>query len=265
MIYLVKGDSKKNFEIGRILLDYGRNNNNLRCIIVGHICLSYAYYTIGDFSSAIEWSKGAIGILPERIFFDWPKLILSMTYIMNNQFLEAGKLLPEILSSTHGFGVDYLGTSAYALLGVVLIAQGKMARGLAMVKEGRRSFSENERGVALYIIEFTLGEIYFQMLKRDRPINLLMILKNLGFFLKEFPRATRKATHYLNQTIKMGDEIGARGILQGQAYLNLGYLHQWKGRKEDAKACFTEAIQIFENCGSKMHLQQSREALVNIR
>ncbi len=265
MIYLIKGDSNKNFEIGRTLLDYGRDNNNFRCIIVGYICLSYGYYTIGDFSSAIECNKKAIDILPERIFLDWPRLILSMTYMMNNQFLEAEKLLPEILSSTHGFGVDYLGTSAYALLGAVLIARGKMSRGLKMVKEGLRSFSKNERGVAFYIIEFTLGEIYFQILKRDQPINLSMFLKNLGFLLKEFPQATRKADHYLNQTIKMGDEIGARGILQGQAYLDLGYLHQLKGRKEDAKACFTEAIKIFEYCGSKMHLQQSREALLNMR
>ncbi len=222
MIYLIKGDSNKNFEIGKTLLDYGRNNKNFRCIIVGHICLSYGYYTIGDFSSAIECNKKAIDILPERIFFDWPKLILSMTYMMNNQFLEAEKLLPEILSSTHGFGVDYIGTSAHALLGAVLIARGKMSRGLEMVEEGLRSFSKNERGVAFYIIEFSLGEIYFQMLKRDRPINLSMILKNLGFFLKEFPQATRRQTSISTRRLKWATRLAPGAFCRAKPILIWG-------------------------------------------
>jgi class 3 adenylate cyclase len=40
-IYYQRGEIKKTFEIGKILLDYGAKHRNIRCLTVGHICMGY--------------------------------------------------------------------------------------------------------------------------------------------------------------------------------------------------------------------------------
>ena len=69
MIYLFKGDSQKNFELGRILLEFGESHSDLRSTVVGYICTSYGHYSAGDFSKAVEWSKKAVELSNDPIIF----------------------------------------------------------------------------------------------------------------------------------------------------------------------------------------------------
>ena len=55
MIHLITGNSPKNFELGRILLEFGETHSDLRSSVVGYICTSYGHYTAGDFARAAEW------------------------------------------------------------------------------------------------------------------------------------------------------------------------------------------------------------------
>ena len=62
VIYLFRGDSQNNLELGKILLESGESHSDLRSTVVGYICTSYAHYSAGDFSTATEWGGQAIEI-----------------------------------------------------------------------------------------------------------------------------------------------------------------------------------------------------------
>ena len=66
-----------------------------------------------------------------------------------------------------------------------------------------------------------------------------------------------------NKAIEAAKEIGAK-FLQGQAYLDLGRLHNAKGRSDQARDCFTEAAEILEVCESEVFLKQANEALASL-
>ena len=99
------------------------------------------------------------------------------------------------------------------------------------------------------------------MATRARQLGVRAIVKNLGFILKEVPFARRRAYFYLNRIIQVGKEVGVRGFVQGRALLNLGILHQLKGKKCQARECLAEAQQIFAQCNSEACSQQVRVAL----
>ena len=122
VIYLFKGDSQKNLELGRILLEFGESHSDLRSTVVGYICTSYAHYSAGDFSKAMEWGKKAVELSNDPLFTVWPKLALATYFVQTEQFQEADEILQEIIPFCQHLGMDYIVTSAQALYGVVLIA-----------------------------------------------------------------------------------------------------------------------------------------------
>ena len=233
MIYIFKGDSQKNFELGRILLEFGESHSDLRSTVVGYICTSYGHYSAGDFVKAVEWSKKAVELSNDPIFSVWPKLVLANFFIQSEQYQEARVILREIIPFCQNLGMEYIVLWAQGLYGAVLMAEGQFSRGLKMLTEGNRVFTENGRFVSLYFLEFALAEIYFQMATRRRRLGFRTIFKNLGFILKEVPFARRKAETYLRKIIQVGQEIGASGFMQSHAALNLELLlgrPKWTGK-----------------------------------
>jgi class 3 adenylate cyclase/tetratricopeptide (TPR) repeat protein len=224
MVYIFKGDSQKNFELGRILLDFGESHSDLRSTVVGYICTSYGHYSAGDFTKAVEWSQKAVELSNDPIFSVWPKLVLANFFIQSEQYQEADEILREIIPFCQHLGMDYIVLWAQALYGAVLVAKGQFSQGMKMMAEGNRVFTENGRYVSLYFLEFALAEIYFQIATRGRRLGFWTIFKNLGFILKEVPFARRKAETYLRKIIQVGQEIGARGFMQSHAALNLELL-----------------------------------------
>ncbi|UCB49907.1 MAG: hypothetical protein JSW56_03155 [Deltaproteobacteria bacterium] len=61
----------------------------------------------------------------------------------------------------------------------------------------------------------------------------------------------------------MAKEIGAKGT-EGQAYLDLGFLHKAKKRPSQAREYLIEAIQLFEQCEANGYLKQAKDALESL-
>jgi tetratricopeptide (TPR) repeat protein len=224
MIYIFNGDSQKNFELGRILVEFGESHSDLRSTVVGYICTSYGHYSAGDFVKAVEWSQKAVELSNDPIFSVWPKLVLANFFIQSEQYQEADEILREIIPFCQNLGMDYIVLWAQALYGAVLMAEGQFSRGMKMMAEGNRVFTESGRFVSLYFLEFALAEVYFQMATHRRRLGFWTICKNLGFILKEVPFARRKAETYLRKIIQVGQEIGAGGFMQRHAAHNLELL-----------------------------------------
>jgi tetratricopeptide (TPR) repeat protein len=261
MIHLFKGDSEKNFELGRILQEFGESRSDLRSTVVGYICTSYAYYAAGDFLKATEWSKKAVELSNDPLFTVWPKLVLANYFAQTDLFQAADEILQEILLICQPLGMDYIVTSAQALHGVVLFASGQFSRGLKMIAGGLRVLTDNGRLYSRYLVEICLAEIYFQIASRARPLRVWDAVKNPGFMMKEVPFAKRKAKAYLNHVIRVGEEVGAKGFVHGRALLNLGLLYQQSGKEEQSKNCLCEAQQILAQCNSETISPQVRQAL----
>ncbi|MEJ2672190.1 MAG: hypothetical protein P8168_08325, partial [Deltaproteobacteria bacterium] len=236
MIYIFNGDSQKNFELGKILLEFGESHSDLRSTVVGYICTSYGHHSLGDFAQAVEWSQKAVALSNEPIFSVWPKLVLANCFIQTEKFQEADEILREIIPFCQHLGMDYIGLWAQSLYGVVLMARGHYSRGMKIITAAVWAFNKNGRFVSLYFLEFALAEIYFQMATRRRRLGLGTIFKNLGFILKEVPLARRKAETYLRKIIQVSQEIGASGFMQSYATGNLELLlgrpkGAWKGQR----------------------------------
>jgi hypothetical protein len=148
---------------------------------------------------------------------------------------------------------------------VVLIATGRFSQGLKTIKAMLEVLTDHGRLFTRYLLEVSLAEIYFQIATSARRLGFWATVKNLGFILKEVPFAKRKAKACLTQVIQIGKEVGAKGFVQGHAWLNLGLLHHQNGRQELAKECLGEAQGILAQCNSEMSPQQIQQALAAMR
>jgi class 3 adenylate cyclase/tetratricopeptide (TPR) repeat protein len=264
MIYLFKGNSEKNFEIGRALREYGESHSNLRSIVVGHIITGYGHYTKGDFNQAIQCCKKAIELLNDPLFSEWPKLFLCMNYLINDQIEEADDLIREILPFCEDLGIGYIVTAAQVLRGAVLVAKGQLSRGIKILEKDLRIFEDNGRFFSLYVMETALAEIYFRIAIRARTLNLMDVIKNLGFIIAKLPFSRCRAEACLNKIIHVGREVQSQGFVHGQALFNLGCLYRLNGKTDSARECFAEGVQILERCTAATHLQLAREALESV-
>ena len=260
-IYLFLGDSQKNLELGRILLESGESHSDLRSTVVGYVCTSYAHYSAGDFSTATEWSGQAIKISNDPLFTVWPQMVLASYLVQSEKFQEAEEILQEIIPSCRHLSMIYVLTHAQALYGVVLIATGQFSRGLKMIKAGLVGLTQSGRLFTRYLAEVCLAEIYFQIATRARPLGLWSAFKNLDFIIKEVPFARRKAIAYLNSVIRVGKKVGARSFGHGRALLDFGLLYQLNGKNQQAQECLAEAQLILAQCKSETYAQRVQQAL----
>jgi hypothetical protein len=157
-----------------------------------------------------------------------------------------------------------MGSAAQALMGIVMITKGDVARGINIVESIIQQLLENGSKWRYALINHMLGRVYSQIAQGGGgEKSFSFLLKNIGFLIKTVPFAARKAEGYFHTTIETAKEIGAKSVL-GQAYLDLGRLHKAKGRLADARTCISQAVQSFEECEADVYLKQAREALASL-
>ena len=263
-IYYLQGKRKKISKLAKVLLDYGLKHSNVRCMTVGHICCGYDYEIAGDLPSANECYRKAIEVSKDPIYSHWAMLFLGIACIQTGQFREAEAALQEIVTHSQKFGYGILGKVAYAAYGIVLIEKGKMSEGLKMIEEAKQSSLKNERRWVYAFTEYLLGNVYAQIAKGGKPLNLLSMAKNIGFLIRNVPNASKKAEEHFNKAIEVAKEIGANGLL-GPAYLDLGLLYKTKKKTKQAEECITRAIEIFVKSEADVYLKQANDALVSLQ
>ncbi|MDH4248842.1 MAG: hypothetical protein OEW39_13620 [Deltaproteobacteria bacterium] len=110
---------------------------------------------------------------------------------------------------------------------------------------------------------FALGQIYLQFALGGEPPPLRVVLKNLGFLLRTFPVAERKAIHHLEQAIALAKASNTGSVLL-QANLGLGQLHLKKKRWAKARTHLEEAITFATENGNTVVLEKARAALAQL-
>jgi class 3 adenylate cyclase/tetratricopeptide (TPR) repeat protein len=263
MAYYCKGFGKKCQKIGEILLNFGKNHSNTRCVVIGHYMDGHGYAAFGDHESAIESYKRALAHSIDPFYEQFPRFFLGLNYLSIGRINEAEEALKEVGSFSNKFGVEMFGSLVNGLLGVIQVAKGNMSSGLKKILNTRQVLDKAGRMYPLAAVEYILGELYFQLSGRSGPTSFYTIAKNLGFLAKNIPLARRNAEQHFNSAIKISKEIGAYRIM-GDAYLGMGLVFKAKKRNEQAKEYLSLAIQTFEECEAEILSQRGKEILASL-
>ena len=232
--------------------------------MVGHIYTGTGYLTLGDSSSAIDSYKTALEVAADPFYAHWSRIFLGTTYASVGQLDEAEVALQEIVSYCELFGCEFIRLMAAGFLGAVMVAKGHMSKGLTMMESVLQTAVENERKAGYARLEHLMGKVYLGAVQREGVKGgVSMLAKNIGFILKEVPFAAKKAEDHFKKAIEVSTEIGAKSVL-GNAYEDLGLLHQAKGRTEQAREYISNAINVYQECEALGFLKQAQEALAKI-
>jgi class 3 adenylate cyclase/tetratricopeptide (TPR) repeat protein len=252
------GNRKRTFEAGKTLLEYGHNHSNIRSMVMGYIILGFSYLTEGDYPSVIEACGKGVQTAQDALYAQMARCFLGIGYLLNGQFREAEGTLQEIAAFSRDFGCVILGTAVHGLLGFVFIEKGKMGHGLKMIEETLESCSSSHRKYWNATFEHYLGQIYLKILDKSTAVKLTTMAKNVGFILKNVPSAEKKALEHFTRAMDIAEGVGAKGI-QGEVFLDLGRLHMAKGRRNQTRDCYSQAIEIFERHDLNANLRKARE------
>jgi class 3 adenylate cyclase/tetratricopeptide (TPR) repeat protein len=262
--YFQSGETRKAFEASKALLDYGERHSNIRSLVIGHGIMGSGYALRGDFSSAIQWIESGIRVAVDPFYSQLSRLHLGSIYLFSNQLDKAETAIEEVLRYSEKFGAGVIRIPAYIYMGALLIAKGKMSRGLRLLEEGQQECIGNEWRTVYARSEYVLAKVYSQIVEGTGQISLSTMAKNIRFLVKNVPFASKKAEEHFNRAIEVAKEIGAKGTM-GMAYLDLGLLYRMKGKTEQAKKCISEAILLFEQCEADGFLKQAKEALASLK
>ncbi len=258
--YWCKGIGKKAYEIGNILLEYGHQHSNIRCIVFGHTCVAMSGMASGNAKMAIQSAHTGAKIALDRFYKYWSSSWEGGGYTLAGQLPEAQEVLEEVSTYCHEYGCETISALTDQFLGAVYVAQGHMSQGLTMIEKERCRSEENGARNFIISAEFILGRIYKQIAEGAGPVSPGIVAKNIGFLLKNVPFAAKKAESHFQKAIDLAQEIGAKGIL-GQVTFELGLLHKIKERTDEARKYISDAIQLFEECEADVFLKQAKDEL----
>jgi tetratricopeptide (TPR) repeat protein len=258
--YFHIGKVRKVLETGKTILEYGQRHSNIRSIVMGHFVTALGFAADGNYQSASEAASRGIQIAQDPFYLQMSRCLLGVFYALGGRFQQAKEVLQGAYSYGTEYGCEVIATNANHPLGLIDIAEGHMSEGLKRVEESLRSLQENNRRSLYSPAHHALGQVYLQIVDKSAKVSLATMAKNIGFILKNVPSAEKKAKYHFDKAIEVAKEIGAEGTL-GAAYLDLGRLHNAKGRREKARDNISKAIEIFEKIEADVFLKQSREIL----
>jgi tetratricopeptide (TPR) repeat protein len=258
--YINQGKRKKALEAGQMLLEYGQKHSNIRSQHLGYFYIGYSHFIAGDYPRAIQYSEKALRTTVDPLYGVGGNLITGFSHAFLNEFQKIDEMAKQTLKFCREVGCEVWGTMAEMLAGITYVASGQMSKGIKMVEQVRDAYQKNQRRGTLVIPEYVLGMIYLQIVEGENLPSLSVLVRNIGFMVKNVPSATKKAEDQFNRAIKIAKEVGSN-IYMGRAYLDLGLLHKAKRRTDEAKECIAKAAELFEQCEAEVYLQQANEIL----
>lgn len=258
--YWHSGDRQNTVKVGEALLAYGKSQADVRSKVMGHCCIGWSQLIAGNLNEATACFEKAASISNAPWYSVFPKLALVYGSISMSQFQNAARLIGEISDFSQERGAEFAGTPAYFFNGVLMIASGKIRRGLKLMEKQLARWSENNCLLRSAACGFILARVYAGIIQSKGMRSPARVVRNLNFMLHKAPMLDRHANAQFDTVVQLADQIGARGTL-GQAYLHWGLLHRAKGRTSKARECLSKAIEILTQCEADTYVREAQEAL----
>jgi class 3 adenylate cyclase/tetratricopeptide (TPR) repeat protein len=261
--YWAKGESRKVLEIGKEMIEYGQNHSNIRSQAMGHAVMGWGHLSSGDIQAAIDAFQRVEEIGADPLYGMLWSVFRGFAHLFAGQVQEAEEALLRA-ERCWKTGFDYVEGFLHIGWGLCWVIKGKFGKGINTLVEARQNCLKNEWKFLYARTEYILGKVYMGMALGEGEVNLSTMVRNLGFLLKTFPFAARRAESHLTKVIEVAREIGASGML-ASALLDLGNFHKAKGRKEQARDHLTEAVKLFQQCEAEIFLKQAKDALASLK
>jgi class 3 adenylate cyclase/tetratricopeptide (TPR) repeat protein len=265
LTYWWRGEVRNIRDTGTRLLEYGRERSDMRSVCFGYHFQGASYYVAGDFPAAITLMESALAVAPTPLFAVNAEVGIGAACLSDGQVEKAEELFKDAVRIDELYGYGFTGKIAKAFFGIITIMKGQLGEGVRISEDVLKKWSEINSQYRYANGNNILGHVYLQMVLGggEKKKSLCFFAKNIGFLIKTLPFVDRKAEEHLSEAIKVGREIGAKGVI-AQASLDMGLLHKAKGRSNEARKYISDAIQLFEECEADVYLKQAKEALASL-
>ena len=105
-VYFFQRKSKETYNVGKTILEYGRQHSNIRSQVMGHWIMAFSYILDGNGAAATECLQRALQISADPFYSQFVKLILGNVYTAAGKFSKAEGLLNEVASYCREFGCE---------------------------------------------------------------------------------------------------------------------------------------------------------------
>ncbi len=252
--YVMMGEPVKAHEVATKLIEFGKRNP--RSLFFGYWMRAEGHALEGNATAAMEAAEQGLGVLKDPFYLGFARAVYGMKCMaVGKPASSLDQALEQALTQGNDFMVNWW--SGFIGLGKVL--QGHPSEGMQMIDKASRACLENRDLPFHHVNEFLKAKVYLQMALAGRP-PAKEWLRHLSFYVQNHPFAERRAELLLKKVVQYERQIGARGWL-AQALVDLGVLHQAKNRLQEARACWTEAADLFEKIGAKDFLIEVQKML----
>jgi len=168
LTYFCKGEKNKTYQTGEKILEYSLKRSNIRGMVLGYYITGFSYILNGDCPSAIECGKKAVHIAADPFYSQMANDLLVYAYFYEGNYKEAQAVLNEILSYSHDYGCELLGTYD-GFIGFIQIVNGDINLGYKRLEKAQRDCLENEAKYYNAIFDNTLGMVLLNIVESLEP------------------------------------------------------------------------------------------------
>ena len=262
--YIHMGHADKCISIGKELIKFGEEHSHPRCLAMGYWTEAGGYLFAGDINMAIHGMEQAVEVCIDPLYRAMALGMLLFCLIEKNNMTYADYILKEMLSLLSRLSHKSLEYISVALNGVLLIDKEQMVKGSKNIRTSLKCFYQEDRHGFALLIEYVIAKIYIEIVKGDKSLNMLSIIRNFGFILRDVIGATNKCEAQLKKVLSKAIKVGAIGYI-GQANYQLALLYKKKNNRDLACTHFNEAINNFKKSGAYVYLENALEGLNSIR
>ena len=261
-LYL-NGEAAACIDMGRALVEYGKRHSQVRCQTLGYVAEGIGYMAAGDFSNAIASMETADKVSIDTFYNHYSQSFLVWSKVIGGHMQDAEPLIAPLTEFFKPNGSLMINDVLLLLEGIILIDKGDIKKGMAIVNNQLQLQREKGQKGLVPVIFLTIGMVYLEIIKGEKPIAPMTVIKNIGFILQNVPQAANKAINHYRHAIETAQEVGALGIV-GQAHRDIGKIHALKKRYQLAEEHFEEALHIFEKVGAYGFAEQVRNEIAEV-
>ncbi len=112
-----RGERGKTLEKGKILVEFGQQHSNIRCMVMGHCFIGYSHMAGGDIPAAASYFEEAVRISADPWYSQFPSLALCYARIAHGEYEGMRETLERIVSFSEERGAEYVGTPGKLVIG----------------------------------------------------------------------------------------------------------------------------------------------------
>jgi tetratricopeptide (TPR) repeat protein len=241
-IYAMMGEPTKIHQVADKLMDFGKRNP--RSLFFGYWMQAESYSLAGNATAAMEAAEQGLTVLKDPFYLGFARAVHGMKCVAAGQ---PSSTLDIALEQAVRQGNDFMVNYWSGVAGIGKVLHGEPEEGMRMIEEASRASAANGDELLHQVNEYLKAKVYLQM-----------------FLSGQQALAEQQAAPLLESWVQYRRRVGGRGWL-AQGLLDLGLLHQAKQRHDAARACWSEAADLFEQVGADLFLEQVRGLLEQLK